>query len=497
MRKKSFIRLIRDILPLKGRTWALLSLMMVCSSFFVSCTDDPFNGETFKCDVTNTTLTSPDITSIEITATPDGSQTKISWPVVQGASGYLCSVWDVTNPDEPVSVDEYDNKLIDGCSIVASRTEDTNYKFTILTIGNTELNNKDAESATEVAFSSFVPAYTSIPSGTDLYEYFQSNPLPEDNTDELPVDLDGGGQYTVSGILDFGGNKVTLRCTNSANRPTITYTENGAINTSAPLTLKNLKFDCSASDNAVIGLSKEPVESIKGATGSGDYYNITGAIYITNCDFNGVNAQFIYDNNIKYCVETVIIDNTVVKLTSTETSGVSGNAVIYFKAGFANTLNIKNSTFYQASTGSDAKYFVQYSNAGRSTRAGYDKNYVEYTNSTFYNIATSGQWANYSGFSGQACSVFVLKDCIFADCAKEIARRFIGGSYSTNPSYTFANNTYLQDMSTGTFDSEANYDQTGTAIMSIPDFKNPANGDFTLTSSEQATKRTGDPRWLP
>lgn len=465
---------------------------------FASCDDVYDDDASYVSDVQNQTLMSPAAENIKITASPDGTKTVISWPVVHGAKGYECFVYDVTNADEPVVVGDMDGKLVDGCEITVPRAEETNYMLSIRAIGNEQLNNKDAEAATEVSFTSFVPAFGTIPSGTDLYEYFRNNPLPEDNMEEMPFDLEAGGEYTVSGVLDFGGSIVTLRCTNKFNKAKVVYGESGAIRTSAPMTLKNLKFDCSASaKGAAIGLSENPVESLKGATGSGDYYNIQGTLLVTNCEFDGVNAQFIYDNNKKYCVETIIIDNTVVRLTSTAESGISGNAVIYFKAGFANTLNVKNSTFYQTGA-SDAKYFAQYNNSGRSTRAGYKNNYVIHSNSTFYNVATSGQWCNYGGFSGQSCSVFDMKNCIFVDCSKEIARRFLAGRYSANMTMSFANNTYLQDAATDTYDSEENYDMSGTAIKSNPGFADPANGNFTLNpASEQAAKNTGDPRWLP
>ena len=41
------------------------------------------------------------------------------------------------------------------------------------------------------------------------------------------------------------------------------------------------------------------------------------------------------------------------------------------------------------------------------------------------------------------------------------------------------------------------YDESATAIESDPMFADPANGDFTVGGSEQQSKRTGDPRWLP
>lgn len=317
-----------------------------------------------------------------------------------------------------------------------------------------------------------------------------------DKVGDITINLTAGGNYTINDILELAGSKTVISNADETNKATVVYGENGSIHTSAPLTITNLKFNCSASANAVISLSETPVESIKGATGTGDYYNIQGAINISGCEFNGVNAHFVYDNNVKYCLETLLIDNTVVKLTTTEASGVSSNAVIYFKSGFANTLDIKNSTFYQAGA-SNAKYFVQYNNAGRSTRAGYEMNYVKFSNSTFYNIAKTGQWSNYSGFGGQKVSTFEMTNCIFVDCAKDIARRFIGGNFSNSPTYIFTNNTYLQDAATNTFDNADNYDKSGTALVTNPTFADAANGNFTIhAGSQQAKFKTGDPRWL-
>lgn len=479
---------------LRRKAYALMSLAAGVL-LFASCAQDGFDEESFDSGVYNTQLEAPSTDDIQITASADGTQQTISWPVVYGAGGYHAILTNTTAGE--VLIDS----VYDGTSFAVARVEDNNYELSLEVLGNEERNNKGCEPVIKT-FNTFAAAFATIPSGSDLCEYFQNNPIPEGNEEELVYDLEEGGQYTVSGILDFGGNKIQLRCTNDQKRPTITYTKNpntseeGTIRTSAPLKLKSLNFDCSASSNEAIGLSETPDESIKGATGSGDYYNIMGTLHITNCNFEGVNAQFIHDNNKKYCIETCVIDNTVVKLTSTASSGVSSNAIIYFKSGFINNLTVQNSTFWNAGD-SDAKYFIQYNNSGRCDRAGYTSNSVNIKNSTFYNIAKSGQWANYSGFSGKATSVFVLTNTIFVDCAKEIARRFIGGNFSTSPSYTFLNNTYLQDAATDTYDNEENYDKSGTAIKSNPQFADPTNGDFTVNGGEQLSKRTGDPRWLP
>ena len=337
----------------------------------------------------------------------------------------------------------------------------------------------DADEVDRVTFAEKPEAIETVPSGTDLTTWFAENAgVLADSA--LAIPLENANLYTVD----------------AANPATVTLTADASLRTYAPLTVNGVNFDCSASNAAFIKLSANPDSTLVGATGAGDYFNIMGTLQIANCKIDGVNAQLIYDDNVKYCLETCIIDNTVVKLTSSSATGVSSNAVVYFKAGFINDLTVHNSTFWQASAESDAKYFVQYNNSGRADRGGYEMNYVNFTNSTFYNIAGSGQWANYSGFSGKKTSTFVMTDCIFVDCAADIARRFIGGSFSTNPVITFANNTYLKDAATGTYDSEENFDKSGTAIKSDPMFADPANGDFTVGGAEQQARRTGDPRWL-
>lgn len=356
----------------------------------------------------------------------------------------------------------------------------------------TEINADDVD---RVTFAEMPEAVETVPSGTDLTAWYAENASSlADSVVAIP--LAAGGQYTMSGDIDFASMNANLYTVDAANPATVTLTADASLRTYAPLTVNGVNFDCSASNAAFIKLSANPDSTLVGATGAGDYFNIMGTLQIANCKIDGVNGQLIYDDNVKYCLETCIIDNTVVKLTSSSATGVSGNAVIYFKGGFINDFTVHNSTFWQASTESDAKYFVQYNNSGRADRGGYEMNYVNFTNSTFYNIAGSGQWANYSGFSGKKTSTFVMTDCIFVDCAADIARRFIGGSFSTNPVITFANNTYLKDAATGTYDSEENFDKSGTAIKSDPMFADPANGDFTVGGAEQQARRTGDPRWL-
>lgn len=459
-----------------------------------SCAQDGFDDESFDSGVRNAQLEAPSVDDIKITPSTDGSMQTISWPVVYGAGGYHAILKNMDN-EEIVK-----DTIIDGISFATPRDEDTNYQLSFAVLDNDKLNNKGTEAVNKL-FNTFTPTFQTIPDGTDLSAYFTANPVPDNAKSEmLCYDLEAGGNYTMSESVDFGNKQVTLRTASSTNHAKLTYTGKVSLKTGSILTIKYLDIDASQSDNPMISLSETPDESIKGATGKGDYYNIQGAITLNGCNITGVNNNLVYDGNVKYCLETMLINNCVIKLTSSAATNVTGNAIVYFKAGYANTLNVTNSTIWNAGD-ADAKYFVQYNNSGRADRAGYEKQYIIFQNSTFYNVAKDGQWANYSGFNGQKYSVFTVTKNIFVNCGnKQVPRRIMGGrSDSSYPAgqVNFASNTY---MFNGEFESVAGivdpYDMSGTAIEEDPGFKDAANGDFTISGATQLDRQTGDPRWI-
>lgn len=474
---------------LKGKV-RLLSVIAVGAVLLSSCAQDGFDDdERWTSSVTGVTLVSPTADEISVSASADGSQTVISWPVVKGAGGYECTVMDVTDAENPAVVDGIQDSVIDRCQIAVTRVADHNYTFSIKTVGNDKLNNTGAEAATQLTFNSFTAALATIPEG-DITTFIAENPMPDEAKEtEMAYDLIAGGHYTMSGSVDFGNKRVQLRTTDQNNPATITMTGNASISTATGLSIKNVNFDCSASTDPFIAYSETPDESTMGViSGSQNYYDIQQSLLIENCKITGVNDYFIYDNNVKYCVGTAIIRNCVVQLTGSDVSGV-----IRFQGGYINDLTIDKSTFY-GTAGADAKYFVQYNNSGRNDRGGYASNSITYSNCTFYNVAYSGQWGNYNGFAGRSTSYWNMTDCIFVNCgSNQITRRFLGGR-TNSANRNFANNTYMYD---GEFENTSGYDDSATAIESDPMFADPANGNFTVGGSDQKTKRTGDPRWLP
>lgn len=303
-----------------------------------------------------------------------------------------------------------------------------------------------------------------------------------DKVGNLAITLAKGGEYTLSTPIIVAG---TLSITGDAEEPAT--------------------IDASGNNGAFILLNAAPEESLKG---TGDYYIINGenAISISNVNIKGVKNQLIYDNNVQYCVEKMKVNNCTVTLSSDETATGNGGGVFSFKKGFINSLDIENSTFWNNGT-ADVKYFITYNNSARCSRAGFEKNEVILKNNTFYNVAKTSSFANYSGFNGQKTSAFTVTDNIFVDCGSgQIARRILGSrSASSYTEVTFGNNTYMTNVpateeggeATVAFDDLGNYDISGTAIEENPMFADAANGNFTIgASTRQAYLRTGAPRWL-
>ena len=473
--------------------------------FFGSCADHYDGDESWSSPVRNATLESPAAGDIEVNQDKVNGKITISWPVVYGAGGYDYVLLNVSDPEAP---DTLKSGWLDGCSLTFDREEEVNYSFSICTKGNDDLNNKGAEKPTVKTFSSFERAsFPPIPVG-DLFEYFTQNPISTDSIGkEMIFDLEPGGQYTISNILDFGSQQVTLRSTSKTKHAIITMSsENGCIRTSAPMTLKYLDFDYAQSKQPAIALSKEPADSLKGLLGTQTtYYNIMGApIFISSCNFRNLRDKFFFDNNVaKYCVETLTIDNVTAQFNIP--SQLANHAFIYLQSGFVKDLTIRNTTMWNTSDTNDnnLQYFVRYENAGRLDRAGYSRETqtqsVSFINCTFYRMGYD-KWANYDGFKGQKYTVINVQNNIWLDCCPSgggIARRICGGSAASSyNSISFNNNTYWNaGKSEITPETSQNYD-LGKVLQTDPAFVDVDNGNFMPTGSDQVDFQTGDPRWF-
>ena len=224
-----------------------------------------------------------------------------------------------------------------------------------------------------------------------------------------------------------------------------------------------------------------------------DYYKFD-ELTLSGLKVNGLKNSIVYDNNVKYCVIDLTIDNCVMQL---ETQAVKNDALIAFQAGGVNNLTVRNSTFYG---NNGAKYFVRYNNSARIDRFGFDKAddtwSFTYENNTFYKtVKSDGQWGNYSGIVGKnAQGIVTVKNNIWYDCDSQTMRRMLGSKNFSQFSKAsqMENNTFFVG---GAAADQGNYGN-GSDLTGDPGFKRPAEGDFTLSAySVQFDKKTGDPRW--
>ncbi len=488
----------------------VLAVTGASALLLASCAKDGYDDESFDDGVSNQQVAAVKADAISITASADGKTQTISWPVVMGAGGYRVNLIDVSNPETPIINDS----IVDGCQVTAKREEDVNYKLTILTLGNKKKNNTDATEPVLKEFSTFTPTHATIPAGSDLTEWFAANPVPAEALNEnYNYDLEGGKNYTISGLIDFDGHKVTLRSNSKNDHPLITLASADAcINFTAGFNVKYIDWNCAARVGAkgLFEFSKNTsvpsAKDVDPAKYKWDGPVITDPITIVNCKFTDLKCYLFFDNQVKTACMTFLVDNCVVHMTPE--SNLGGGVFWTNKGGHINDLTVSNSTFYEPlESAGDYKYFYQagldkapdlYADGTPEAQAA--TNTVTYANSTFYHVTwNGGQWGNYNGMQGKLYSYWIMTNCIFYDCSTSgsVPRRFLHGqAYASSPANkTFANNTYMKND--GTFQDPQNYDQSGTVIEEDPQFANPAVGDFHISGATQLARRTGDPRWLP
>ena len=121
--------------------------------------------------------------------------------------------------------------------------------------------------------------------------------------------------------------------------------------------------------------------------------------------------------------------------------------------------------------------------------------------STLYKISVGKQLNNLQG-KGQKSLMFMLTNNIIAEStqAGNEVRGWLGGQNSTNPTTVYYGNSYWADgavQAGWTDSSKQGYDDSESSIEGDPQFKNPAEGDFTLgAGTAQNERKIGDPRWL-
>ncbi|MBS5896509.1 MAG: DUF4957 domain-containing protein [Prevotella buccae] len=445
-------------------------LLGLAALTLASCARDGFDDETFSSGVTGVTLEAPKVDGITVTPSADGKSQTVTWKVVYGAGGYKVSLYDAAKREKPIVTDS----VIDGCTVTLDRKEDTNYIFAIRAMGNEKAGNSES-TVTEKAFNTFTPAYMSVPEG-DLKEWFEAHPCPADSVGKaLVYDLVPGGNYTLSGVLDFGANTVQLRSIDKAKPANVVLAADANFKTYAGLTLKSLNIDCAVAKDLIV-LSKTPDASLQ--VKSGDYV-IKAPIAITSCRIVNVTHRLVYDSDTKYALEQFQIINSVIQIDHQD-------VVLSFKKTIPINMTFQNSTVY--STSKTGKFFAQIHGTEPGKVTGYAGGSFNFLNSTFCNLAYSKQFINTNTLKGRASLKLYFTKSIFVDCGKgEIMNRLTNGTHNL----TALQNTYWYNG------AKANEKYDTDVLTTDPGFKDAAGGDFTVSGAEQLANRTGDPRWLP
>jgi hypothetical protein len=474
-----------------------MTLVVLLMLFFVSsCVDGYKDDWEWSSSVRNATLESPAVDGISVQFSADGTAQTISWPLVPGAGGYLVTVYNNDDSDNPIVIGE-ENEIVDGVTTKRPSTEDTKYKVVIKALGNEKNNNKEAQTASEKVYDNMLPVTATIPNNTNLTEYFNANPIPESTT-ELCYELEEGGSYTMTGNILQGKTAVTFR-SSRINHANIAITDGSFVNGGAGLKFKFLDMDYSGfagtSSNAVILMdSNFPTANL---TEAGYYVVPTSApIAIQSCKIMGLTYYLFYDNGQKYGIGTMLIKDCIIG----SNTNTFANAQIRFQTGMLKDFTMVNSTFYNEQAPShSSNRFMQISSGNVSSVKPLQETWANgsmfITNCTFYKAGKTAQSFNSNGAMGRVGDKVTIQKNIFVDCYENgrIISRFRRGN--TTATYTGGENTQFYDGATFTgaqdLTADVNY------FTSDPQLTYLGNGMFTMTGPEQVAARTGDPRWLP
>ena len=154
------------------------ALWLLCAGCWLltGCADGYESPTQFDLGVRNTKMVTPQQDSVKFKVSADGLTATVSWPTVAGAGGAVVTFANVDDPDNPVVVDGYENKVVDGSKFTVNVTEDSRYRMTMRTLGNKDYGNQDADSAVTYTFSTMVEPVMTIPSGEEISQFIAEHP---------------------------------------------------------------------------------------------------------------------------------------------------------------------------------------------------------------------------------------------------------------------------------------------------------------------------------
>lgn len=500
----------KHYLTIKARSMAVLTAALSSGLLgLVSCADGFDSNETWKSDVSNTQLESPALTedNLSVVVNSDGSESvKVSWPAVTGAGGYECVAVIV---DDPANPDTIYNTIGDRNTFSFDRKDDTKYQISVRTLGNEELNNTGAETASTCSYSTLVPGQT-IPAGSDIAEFVASHLLDIDT--EQAFELEAGATYTINSEINFGKKQVTFRG-DKVNRPTVIMDGDGFISTAGGLKVKFINFDCSTlTSKGVIQGSSTQFPELKSDNFeyalAGKCYILENPIIIQECMFkevpmclfySGVNAWAFEDFRISDCIVQLNNDGTkfgdaAVICTYSSTSKYEGGT--QWNSTVRN-VTIRNSTIYNIKKNSKNRMIRFLSNKmGRIYTTQTGSATIE--NCTFSQTFTGKEFANNT--PNDRAYTITFNNNVCYDCWR--LGKFIQSNNTRNINIASniirgVTNTVFGEDKDRCATEEANLEFEGDVLQVLDLTQENGGVNFKIKSGSTTTDAStlGDPRW--
>ncbi len=214
----------------------------------------------------------------------------------------------------------------------------------------------------------------------------------------------------------------------------------------------------------------------------GQFFNVlTGcnlkSLSIIDCDISKYLNQLIY-NNTAGTIGDFLISNCLIH--DIEGSGGDG---IDFRGGTLSSMKVENTTFYNG-----FRTFVR-----MQAKAGP----ISFNNCTFYKISNLDNSNNHGLFRIADGSTFQVDNCLLVGTGAASPTNVASGNWCRQASNmkataTYSGNIYYDcnNLWVGLYTSPSDC----SADEANPQFKDPANGDFTVQSM---VVTAGDPRWIP
>lgn len=489
-------------------------LLSLVTLFMTACAGDGYDDELFVSPVTNSQLTSPELTKdcFSTQMATDGSERiVVTWSVVLGAGGYEYAAYNVDDPTNPI---ELTKGIADGVSFSFPKAEDTKYEVKVRTLGNEKLNNTEAKEATVCSYSTMIDAKV-IPAGQDVAEFIKANLT--DSEEEQAFELEAGATYTCNSSFDFMDNKITLRGS-KVNHPTVVMGEEAVIYTSSQLKLKFINFDCSAMTNkwGVIEMSPEPpatksaeAQSIAAEKNSGkpaDVYILMDPIIIQECAFRNVPNCFFSVGACSWGIEDLRVLNSVIQLRNDGNKNSNGSLFSAYSSdykspsggqfwyGCIRNITVKESTIYN-SVSNDKCFTIRFNNKDIDRVFPTADGSANFYNNTFIKVFDGKNFADRT--PNQAKYVISYDNNIFVDCFR--LQKFILSNCTVNRHKELNTGWGIKNTLDGTDkDKWVTEEDPGIAESEMAkelDFTQPNYG-INFKASGTISSTIGDPRWL-